>query len=243
MRNGPRRASPCPRPGDAAAVRPRDSTGVGTWSCSPIRAPTMSGRGPHDVGVPGLLAGVITFHLDQGAAHEPHAKDAGVAGDCPCQRRDGVAAVLVVAYSPRRRSPSEHIDARGQTWTCEGLGVFEALYSPAGNYPDVHWHSPDGGRDGGVQVTIVWAVHADPGRPDLLPRGSQEPTCSRRPVAARLLDLRGARTGLLHGLLPTHLTGRGFRVTDSRRQGALLSRANRSTAGSGRGQTGARRCR
>ena len=68
------------------------------------------------------------------------------------------AAVLVVAPAAHADvPPSEHIYARTQAWTCEGLGVFEALYSPAGSFPHVKWLSPDGGRDGGVQVTIVWA--------------------------------------------------------------------------------------
>jgi hypothetical protein len=70
----------------------------------------------------------------------------------------GVAAVLAVA-APARADvpPSEHIYSRTQTWTCGGLGVFEALYSPAGNQPHVKWLSPDGDREGGVQVTIIWA--------------------------------------------------------------------------------------
>ena len=68
----------------------------------------------------------------------------------------GVAAVLVVAPTAHADvPPSEHIYSRAQTWTCEGLGVFEALYSPWGGNPQVKWLSPDGGRDGGVQVTIV----------------------------------------------------------------------------------------
>ena len=69
-----------------------------------------------------------------------------------------IAAVLAVAPAAHAEVlPSEHIYSRTQTWTCDGLGVFEALYSPAGNQPHVKWLSPDGGRDGGVQVTIVWA--------------------------------------------------------------------------------------
>ncbi len=70
----------------------------------------------------------------------------------------GVAAMFAVAPTAGADvPPSEHIYSRAQTWTCEGLGVFEALYSPWGNNPHVKWLSPDGGRDGGVQVTIVWA--------------------------------------------------------------------------------------
>ena len=69
-----------------------------------------------------------------------------------------VTAVLAVAPAAYADvPPSEHIYSRSQTWTCTGLGVFEALYSPAGNQPHVKWLSPDGSRDGGVQVTIVWA--------------------------------------------------------------------------------------
>jgi hypothetical protein len=67
-----------------------------------------------------------------------------------------VAAVYAVAPAAHADvPPSERIYSRTQTWTCEGLGVFEALYSPWGNNPHVKWLSPDGGRDGGVQVTIV----------------------------------------------------------------------------------------
>lgn len=68
----------------------------------------------------------------------------------------GVAAVLGVAPTAHANvPPSERIYSRAQTWTCDGLGVFEALYSPWGNNPHVKWLSPDGGRDNGVQVTIV----------------------------------------------------------------------------------------
>ena len=70
----------------------------------------------------------------------------------------GVAAVFAVAPAAHADvPPSEHIYSRTQTWTCDGIGVFEALYSPWGNNPHVKWLSPDGGREGGVQVTIVWA--------------------------------------------------------------------------------------
>lgn len=69
----------------------------------------------------------------------------------------GVAAVLAMAPTAHADvPPSEHIYSRTQTWTCDGLGLFEALYSPWGNNPAVKWLSPDGGRDGGVQVTLVW---------------------------------------------------------------------------------------
>jgi hypothetical protein len=69
----------------------------------------------------------------------------------------GVAALFVVVPTAHADvPPSEHIYPRGQTWSCEGLGVFEALYSPWGNNPHVKWLSPDGGRDDGVQVTLVW---------------------------------------------------------------------------------------
>ncbi len=69
-----------------------------------------------------------------------------------------VSAAAVFALAPAAHAdvpPSERIYSRTQTWTCDGLGVFEALYSPAGNNPHVKWLSPDGGRDGGVQVTII----------------------------------------------------------------------------------------
>jgi hypothetical protein len=70
-----------------------------------------------------------------------------------------VGAAAVFALAPAAHAdvpPSERIYSRTQTWTCEGLGLFEALYSPAGNNPHVKWLSPDGSTDGGVQVTIVW---------------------------------------------------------------------------------------
>ncbi len=51
--------------------------------------------------------------------------------------------------------PSERIYSRTQTWTCAGLGVFQALYSPWGNDPHVKWLSPDGGRVGAVQITLI----------------------------------------------------------------------------------------
>lgn len=72
----------------------------------------------------------------------------------------GAVTGVALAMAPTAHAdvpPSEQIYARTQTWTCEGLGVFEALYSPAGQSPHVKWLSPDGGRDGGVQITIVWA--------------------------------------------------------------------------------------
>jgi hypothetical protein len=52
--------------------------------------------------------------------------------------------------------PSDKIYSRTQTWTCPGLGVFTALYSPWGQNPHVKWLSVDGGRQDAVQVTIVW---------------------------------------------------------------------------------------
>jgi hypothetical protein len=70
-----------------------------------------------------------------------------------------VASTAVLAVTPAASAdvpPSEKIYSRTQMWTCDGLGVFRALYSPWGNNPHVKWLSPDGGRDGGVQVTIVW---------------------------------------------------------------------------------------
>ena len=68
------------------------------------------------------------------------------------------AALLAVAPAARAEvPPSEKIYPRTQTWTCEGLGVFEALYSPWGNDPHVKWLSRDGGRDDAVQITIVSA--------------------------------------------------------------------------------------
>ena len=53
--------------------------------------------------------------------------------------------------------PSERIYSRAQTWTCAGLGVFQALYSPWGNDPHVKWLSPDGSRAGAVQITVISA--------------------------------------------------------------------------------------
>ena len=112
-----------------------------------------------------------------------------------------VAAVLAVAPAAHADvPPSEHIYSRAQTWTCAGLGVFEALYSPAGNQPHVKWLSPDGGRDGGVQVTIVWADTT-------LTLGGQtfhyvtpkNPPARAGPAAARLFHLCGGRAGFLHG--------------------------------------------
>ena len=72
----------------------------------------------------------------------------------------GLATIVavVLAAPPTAHAdvpPSEHIYPRTQTWTCDGLGVFEAVYSPWGLKPAVKWLSPDGGRDGGVQVTLV----------------------------------------------------------------------------------------
>ena len=70
-----------------------------------------------------------------------------------------VTAAAVVGIAPAAHAdvpPSEKIYSRTQAWTCTGLGVFEALYSPWGQNPHVKWLSPDGGRDGAVQVTIVW---------------------------------------------------------------------------------------
>lgn len=53
--------------------------------------------------------------------------------------------------------PSERIYSRAQTWTCAGLGVFQALYSPWGNDPHVKWLSPDGTRLDAVQITVISA--------------------------------------------------------------------------------------
>jgi len=69
-----------------------------------------------------------------------------------------VSAAAAFALAPAAHAdvpPSERIYSRTQTWTCGELGVFKALYSPWGNNPHVKWLSPDGGRSGGVQVTIV----------------------------------------------------------------------------------------
>lgn len=70
-----------------------------------------------------------------------------------------VALVAVVALAPVAGAdvpPSEKIYSRSQTWTCPGLGEFEALYSPWGNNPAVKWLSPDGSRNDAVQLTVVW---------------------------------------------------------------------------------------
>ena len=69
-----------------------------------------------------------------------------------------VAAATVLAFSPVSYAdvpPSDKVYSRSQTWTCEGLGVFTALYSPWGQNPEVKWLSTDGTRDNGVQVTVV----------------------------------------------------------------------------------------
>jgi hypothetical protein len=76
--------------------------------------------------------------------------------------RAGVTGLLIAASmglgSPAHADipPSDKIYSRTQTWTCPGLGTFTALYSPWGNMPQVKWLSRDGGRQDGVQVTIVW---------------------------------------------------------------------------------------
>ncbi len=69
-----------------------------------------------------------------------------------------VAATLALGGAANAEvPPSEKIYSRVQTWTCEGLGVFEALYSPWGNNPHVKWLSRDGGREDAVQITLVSA--------------------------------------------------------------------------------------
>ena len=112
-----------------------------------------------------------------------------------------VTAVLAVAPAAHADvPPSEHIYSRSQTWTCTGLGVFEALYSPAGNQPHVKWLSPDGGRDGGVQVTIVWAdTTLTLGGETFHFVTPKNPPARAGPAAARLFHLCGGRAGFLHG--------------------------------------------
>ncbi len=71
-----------------------------------------------------------------------------------------VPLILTMALSSAASAdvpPSERIYARVQTWTCQGLGVFQALYSPWGNDPHVKWLSPDGSRLDAVQITVISA--------------------------------------------------------------------------------------
>lgn len=71
-----------------------------------------------------------------------------------------LVAPTVVAVGPAASAevpPSERIYSRAQTWTCPDLGIFQALYSPWGNKPQVKWLSLDGGRVDAVQITLVSA--------------------------------------------------------------------------------------
>ncbi len=68
-----------------------------------------------------------------------------------------VATMALSSAASADVPPSERIYSRAQTWTCQGLGVFQALYSPWGNDPHVKWLSPDGSRADAVQITVISA--------------------------------------------------------------------------------------